>query len=62
MVEKIVTALELPEPCEVVTIDSIATPREIDIARQVRKYQGKHVIPAPHLKSSVIFQDICLIP
>jgi len=62
MVEKIVTALELPEPWEIVTIDSIATPREIKIARQVRKHQGKHVIPAPTFEIKRYFSGYLLDP
>ncbi len=62
MIENIIAALELPEPCEVVTIDSIATPSEIKTARHVRKHQGKHVIPAPTFEIKRYFSGYLLDP
>ena len=47
MVKKIAEVLELPEPEEIIRIEDIATPEEIEKALRVRKEQGKHVIPAP---------------
>jgi len=47
MVEKIVRRLELPEPAEWISIESITTDAERETARRERKELGKHVIPVP---------------
>jgi uncharacterized alkaline shock family protein YloU len=62
MISRITAALELPEPEEVVTITSVATPAEIFKARQIRRQQGKHVIPAPTLEIKRYFSGYLLDP
>lgn len=47
MVEKICQRLKLPPPETFINIESIASPREINKARQIRDQFGTHVIPAP---------------
>ncbi len=47
MVEKIHQRLEVPEISETVYIEEITTEEQRKTAYKQRKYQGKHVIPAP---------------
>ncbi|NLJ38929.1 MAG: hypothetical protein GX432_09230 [Candidatus Atribacteria bacterium] len=47
MVEKICERLQLPYPAEVVMIEDIASPEEIENALQARIGEGKHTIPVP---------------
>ncbi len=47
MIERIVERLNLPAISEIISIENIATDREIRIARKYRREQGKHVIPVP---------------
>lgn len=47
MVDKITQALNLPPVKERIDIEDIATEREINLARQYRFKEGKHVIPVP---------------
>jgi len=47
MVERIIDRLSLPHYDEIISIESVATDREIRLARKYRKEQGKHVIPVP---------------
>ena len=47
MVGRIVERLGLPYPEEIIYIQDVATTAEIARAREIRKTQGKHVIPAP---------------
>jgi len=47
MIEKIVERLNLPPISEIISIENIASDREIRIAKKYRKEQGKHVIPVP---------------
>ena len=47
MVEKICERLQLPYPTEVVMIEDIASPEEIENALQARIGEGKHTIPVP---------------
>jgi len=50
MIKRITDSLELPEPEKVIYINDIATADEISRAKNIRKQQGKHVIPAPVLE------------
>ncbi len=50
MIQRITDSLELPEPEKIIDINDIATPDEISRAKNIRKQQGKHVIPAPVLE------------
>lgn len=47
MVEKIASRLGLPPVARVITIEEVASPREIRKARVMRVQYAKHVIPAP---------------
>ena len=47
MVRLIASRIGLPEIQEIVYIEDIATPEEIQIAFDMRNKQGKHIIPAP---------------
>jgi len=47
MVEKICEHLELPPPEEILEIEKIASPQEIELALSARENEGKHTIPVP---------------
>ncbi len=47
MVETICQRLELPPPCEVIEIDQVAAPKDIETALFARESEGKHTIPVP---------------
>lgn len=47
MIEKITKTLNLPAAEKYIEISDIATDEEIEKARNVRREQGKHVIPVP---------------
>lgn len=47
MVDKITSALRLPDISRRIYIEDISTEEEIDTARNLRKKEGKHVIPVP---------------
>ncbi len=47
MIEHVAERLELPPVKQMIRIEDIATPEEIEKALKVRKEQGKHVIPVP---------------
>ncbi len=47
MVKLIAKRLGLPEIEEIIYIEDISTPEEIQIAHNMRNKQGKHIIPAP---------------
>ena len=50
MVIKIAKALKLPEISKFIHIEDIATPAEMDKARQHRLQKGKHVVPVPTIE------------
>lgn len=50
MVNKIADRLQLDKPKKIIMIEDIATAEEIEIARNSRKIEGKHVIPVPSLE------------
>ena len=47
MIERIVERLYLPHISEIISIENIASDREIRLAKKYRREQGKHVIPVP---------------
>ncbi|MCX6090974.1 MAG: hypothetical protein NTX88_11515 [Candidatus Atribacteria bacterium] len=47
MVEKICERLLLPVPEDIISIEDIASPEDIEIALQAREGEGKHTIPVP---------------
>lgn len=50
MVDRICENLNLGMPAEIIDIESVATPEEMDKAREVRQIQGKHTIPVPNIE------------
>jgi len=57
MVERIAVRLNIPEPSQIISINDVATPKEIRKARYVRKHYGKHVIPAPTVEVKRTFPE-----
>lgn len=63
MVERILSQLGLAgHPFTVIAIDEVATPSEIELARLVRRQQGKHVIPAPTFEVRKTFSGYLVDP
>jgi len=62
MVKKIADKLELPEPMKIVTIEDIATEKDIEVARYMRNTYGKHIIPAPTAEVRKSFSGLLLDP
>lgn len=50
MVRRIVQRLDLPHPHKIINIDEVSTQKEIEIARQARTSEGKHIIPVPSVE------------
>jgi len=62
MIHKIISRLELPPLSEMIRIESIATPQEIETATRQRKELGKHVIPVPTFQLKQHFSGYILDP
>lgn len=63
MVEHIIAALGFTTiPVQWVDVGEIATATEIEIARRVRRQEGKHVIPAPTLEVRKTFSGYLVAP
>lgn len=62
MVRKIANRLELPEPMRTITIEDIATEKDIKVARYMRNTYGKHIIPAPTAEVRKSFSGFLLDP
>lgn len=62
MVKRILDNLKLPDVDEIIRIEDITTKEDIDIARKVRKEQGKHVIPVPTFEIRKDFSGYFLHP
>lgn len=62
MVHRICDALDLPRPERYLNIEDIASPEEIRQARQIRRRQGKHVIPAPTVEVKRSFSGQLIDP
>ncbi|AEJ60687.1 hypothetical protein Spith_0403 [Spirochaeta thermophila DSM 6578] len=58
MADKIARTLDLPPVHKYITIEEVATPEEIEIARHYRRTQGKHVIPVPSLEVKRTYPQI----
>ena len=58
MVKKIANNLEIGPIIETIYITDVATEEEMEMARNIRVTQGKHVIPVPTFAIKKIFQDI----
>jgi uncharacterized alkaline shock family protein YloU/adenylate kinase family enzyme len=50
MIQRIITALRLPDSVEFIPIETIKPPQEIEAAKYIRETQGKHVIPIPRVE------------
>jgi adenylate kinase family enzyme len=62
MVHRIVDALDLPRPERIVSIEDIASPDEVRVARRSRRVEGKHVIPAPTVEVRPSLSGIVVDP
>ncbi|MHB1042881.1 MAG: Asp23/Gls24 family envelope stress response protein [Eubacteriales bacterium] len=62
MVARIASRLSLPEPVKKINIGDIATEKEIEQARYIRKNFSKHVIPAPTLEVAKSFRGAIVAP
>ena len=62
MAEKIAAVLHLPQLYKVIRIDEVSTAEEMEKARQVRKEEGKHVIPVPTFQIRKDFSGYWLDP
>ncbi|WP_400162593.1 isopentenyl transferase family protein [Brevibacillus sp. TJ4] len=50
MIGRIVQALHLPQPVELIPIESVKPPQDIEAARYVRETMGRHAIPIPRVE------------
>lgn len=62
MVHRIVDALDLPRPDQIVDIAAVATEEEMRRARRIRRVEGKHVIPAPTFEVKKSFSGYLVDP
>ncbi len=62
MVKKIAENLELPPIEEIIYIQDVATPEEMETARRIRVTEGKHVIPVPTFEIKKDFSGYLLDP
>ncbi|NLJ41079.1 MAG: Asp23/Gls24 family envelope stress response protein [Clostridiales bacterium] len=62
MVRRIIDNLDLPEVDEIINIEDISTPEDMQAARITRKQDGKHVIPVPTLEIRKDFSGYFLHP
>lgn len=62
MVDKIITRLQLPKVEKTIYIEDVASEKEIEKARYLRKQLGKHVIPVPSVEIKNQFSGYFLNP
>ena len=62
MVKKIQENLGLPEICQIIYINDVATEEEMQTARRIRQTEGKHVIPVPTFEIKKDFSGYMLDP
>ncbi|HAU31065.1 MAG: hypothetical protein XD78_0516 [Desulfotomaculum sp. 46_296] len=62
MAEKIRNNLNLDSFSKVISIEEVASPKEIRKARMLRKQHSKHVIPAPTVEVQKTFPDTLIDP
>lgn len=62
MIQKITTALDLPDISNVIRIEDIATKAEIAKARESRLKEGKHIIPVPTIELKPHFSGYLIDP
>jgi uncharacterized alkaline shock family protein YloU len=62
MVQKIITALQLPPISKIIRIEDIASSAEIAKARESRLKEGKHIIPVPTIELKPHFSGYMIDP
>ncbi len=62
MVKLITSALHLPLPKKYIHIEDVAKPEEIQMAREARNKEGKHVIPVPTMELRPEFKGYLIDP
>ncbi|MGI9860233.1 Asp23/Gls24 family envelope stress response protein [Moorella naiadis] len=62
MTRRICDRLQIPHPARWIDITEVATPGEINRARQIRSQLGKHVIPAPTVEVKPRFSGPLIEP
>ncbi|MGI6225207.1 MAG: Asp23/Gls24 family envelope stress response protein [Peptococcales bacterium] len=62
MIDKIIQALDLPEPQNIIYIDEISSEIEIKKAQKMRNEFGKHVIPLPTIEIKKDFPNYLIDP
>ena len=62
MVRKIVKNIGLPEISRTIYIQEVSTPEEMEMARNIRMGEGKHVIPVPTFEIKKDFSGYLLDP
>jgi len=62
MIDKIAHRLDLPGITKYISIDEIASPKEIRKARTMRSQHSKHVIPAPAVEVRKTFPESIINP
>jgi len=50
MIFRIAKKLRLPHPAQIINIEDVATPEEIEKAKRSRKRDGQHIIPVPAME------------
>jgi uncharacterized alkaline shock family protein YloU len=62
MIHSIIKALDLPQISQIIFIDDVADRKEIEKAIQIRKVEGKHVIPVPTFEIKKDFSGYFIAP
>ncbi len=62
MLNRIKTNLSLPEFSKIIRIEEVSTKEEMQMAKRIRKTQGKHVVPVPTFEIKKDFSGIILDP
>ncbi|MGI6705206.1 MAG: Asp23/Gls24 family envelope stress response protein [Clostridia bacterium] len=62
MADRIAKNLNLPQISEYISIEEIASPREIHLARRMRMEEGKHIIPVPTFEIKKDFSGYFIHP
>lgn len=62
MLSRIKTNLTLPEFKKIIRIEDVSSKEEMQMAKRIRKTQGKHVVPVPTFEIKKDFSGIMLDP
>ncbi len=62
MLNRIKTNLTLPEFSKIIRIEDVSSEEEMQMAKKIRKTQGKHVVPVPTFEIKKDFSGIILDP